>query len=727
MSRYKTLKDREGNPCLTNEEEKQEWEKMLQEVWQAERITEEENVRQCATGVDYMAKHNCQDRSEISFSKFDVQAATKRCKPNKALPYWSRNGYTSHICSDILSAKDKEIWQQVGVEERLPLQWQTTHAVFIDKPGKDSSIAINRRGINKAHFGAKQYTTFLHDKAREKTSRNSPSSEWGAQAGKATTHPMCVLNSILSRAKAQGKNVGVFLGDVWKAFDGADRDLLSEAIITQLRGSGLVARLLQRHRRTVFVVSTLDGKEEMVFNIPKGVIQGDALGPLLYIIYMRAFMANLSNIRNRGLIACMSATLVELNETGRHEPNRYTVDLSSHFFVDDHLEVFVFNGLGELRAALEPIAIAQQLSGIKPNHAKTIIGIVMRGKGARKKLSSLNSKLRLWGIDVQLVTDFKYLGAQFQMSGSTLKEVDSRIDSARKAFNRLSRKVWANRKLPLRLRVMLYNSLVSSILLYGLEVRQLTRAQIARLEKFQTRCIRNLLEKPNAVAHESNQSIRKEAGVFTVESQLMHKRLSFWQKVFRSQNALRPVRAAVFGSFSWDTKPQTYNQSPVVRQIIDDLTFLRDQSNQRGIPWNHNQVSHNMAEWFKQVPKTKLRLVLGHESMHELRERSQREVRESYPHNPEFLCLLCEPPRQMGSKRSLATHRWSAHGIIDDVRAQVRNNVCPGCDLPFVNKEGAQIHWQRQICVHNNTAKRTVEEVQRRLDLQEHGVAVLFQ
>ena len=60
---------------------------------------------------------------------------------------------------------------------------------------------------------------------------------------------------------------------------------------------------------------------------------------------------------------------------------------------------------------------------------------------------------------------------------------------------------------------------------------------------------------------------------------------------------------------------------------------------------------------------------------------------------------------------SLAVHKVRKHGEQNLARSQVHDNKCPGCDKVFSNRINAQRHWQAQICVHNRTAIRTIEQV----------------
>jgi len=82
---------------------------------------------------------------------------------------------------------------------------------------------------------------------------------------------------------------------------------------------------------------------------------------------------------------------------------------------------------------------------------------------------------------VELVEDFCYLGSNISRLGNCDKECTMRIGKASRVFGRLLN-IWKSNNISLPVKVMLYESLVISTLLYGAELWPLPVTQMKKLE-----------------------------------------------------------------------------------------------------------------------------------------------------------------------------------------------------------------------------------------------------
>jgi hypothetical protein len=71
-------------------------------------------------------------------------------------------------------------------------------------------------------------------------------------------------------------------------------------------------------------------------------------------------------------------------------------------------------------------------------------------------------------------------------------EISRRISSAAHSFHVISNHIWTSASLHPCTKLQLYNSLVTSILLYGCESWTITEEQLRRLEVFHNRCMRTI-------------------------------------------------------------------------------------------------------------------------------------------------------------------------------------------------------------------------------------------
>ena len=85
---------------------------------------------------------------------------------------------------------------------------------------------------------------------------------------------------------------------------------------------------------------------------------------------------------------------------------------------------------------------------------------------------------------------FKYLGSYIARSGSDLEDVDSRIESAGKAFGALSACLFRQTAVTPEAKRTVYEGEILSILLYGAECWLMTEEVLHRLRCFHARCVR---------------------------------------------------------------------------------------------------------------------------------------------------------------------------------------------------------------------------------------------
>ncbi|KAL1445973.1 hypothetical protein WDU94_003591 [Cyamophila willieti] len=70
---------------------------------------------------------------------------------------------------------------------------------------------------------------------------------------------------------------------------------------------------------------------------------------------------------------------------------------------------------------------------------------------------------------VKTVTEFKYLGSLLQHNGYVEKEINHRINAASQAFQKLYSRVWKRHEINLKTKLLVYQTIVLSTLLYSSE------------------------------------------------------------------------------------------------------------------------------------------------------------------------------------------------------------------------------------------------------------------
>ena len=111
-------------------------------------------------------------------------------------------------------------------------------------------------------------------------------------------------------------------------------------------------------------------------------------------------------------------------------------------------------------------------------------------------------------------------------------EIQRRINHASSAFDRLSKCVFGNQNLTIHTKIVVYNAVVISTVLYGCETWVQYRRHIRLLESFHIRRLQLILGLRwwNKVTHSE---IISMAGIPTIESMLLHRQLCWLGHVIR--------------------------------------------------------------------------------------------------------------------------------------------------------------------------------------------------
>ena len=109
----------------------------------------------------------------------------------------------------------------------------------------------------------------------------------------------------------------------------------------------------------------------------------------------------------------------------------------------------------------------------------------------KNSISSLNTTLAIRNdINIEQVTQFKYLGSILNSDNTVNTEVESGINKASQVFRSLSRLVWYQRKIKVSTKLKLFKAVIIPTLLYGSETWNVLQCHIQRLQVFTNRCLR---------------------------------------------------------------------------------------------------------------------------------------------------------------------------------------------------------------------------------------------
>ena len=135
--------------------------------------------------------------------------------------------------------------------------------------------------------------------------------------------------------------------------------------------------------------------------------------------------------------------------------------------------------------------------------------------------------------------NFTYSGSNISFSGDLTNEIQRSINLASSAFGRLSKRVFGNQDLTIHTKIVVYNAVVISTILYGCETWVPSQRHIRLLESFHIRRLQLILGLLwwYKVTHSE---IRSRAGIPTIESMLLHRQLRWLGHVIRMPHSRLP-------------------------------------------------------------------------------------------------------------------------------------------------------------------------------------------
>ena len=171
--------------------------------------------------------------------------------------------------------------------------------------------------------------------------------------------------------------------------------------------------------------------------------------------------------------------------------------------------------------------------GLRINFSKTKYMTIL----PKNSIPSLNTTLAIRDdINIEQVTQFKYLGSILNSDNTVDAEVESRIDKASQVFRSLSRLVWYQRKIKVSTKLKLFKAIIIPTLLYGSETWNVLQCHIQRLQVFTNRCLRIITE-TSLWDKLRNTQLRCKSKIERVDVMIQRRRLQWLGHLKRMENS----------------------------------------------------------------------------------------------------------------------------------------------------------------------------------------------
>ena len=283
--------------------------------------------------------------------------------------------------------------------------------------------------------------------------------------------------------------------DLEKAYDRVPRRVVYWCLRKRGVPEKLVRIVKMMYEGSRTTVLTKHG-ETGAFPVEVGLHQGSALSPFLFLVVIDTLTRELRN-----------------NE------------LWELLFADDL--VIIADTEDELRERFLAWKGALERKGLKINLGKT--EVMASCKGGHEEVNIQLGD----GTVLKQSNEFRYLGSILTEEGGTEKAVRQRVKEAWQKWREVTGVV-LDKKMPLKLRMKIYKTVVRPVLLYGAETWSLKRKEECLLERTEMRMVRwiagiSLLER------RESQDIRRMCGICNIIEKAREARLRYYGHVMRRE------------------------------------------------------------------------------------------------------------------------------------------------------------------------------------------------
>ena len=476
------IKDESGNIIIDEENVKRRWKDYFSQLLNTEN---EYNELEDAPPVEGPIENVSMD---------EVENAIRKGKANKA------PGVTEVTLDMIKALEDLGMeWVYMLMEmiwsmEEMPRDWRESEMIKLYKQKGDVLQCGNYRGIKLLEHVFKILERIVEGRLRALIEIHEQ--QFGFTKGKSTVDAIFIARQMQEKYLEGNKKVYMCFVDLEKAYDRVPR----RVVYWCLRRRGVPEKLVRivemMYEGASTRVQTKYGRTE-AFNVEVGLHQGSALSPFLFLVVIDTITKELRD---------------------QHE-------LWELLFADDL--VIVADTEEEMQERFLSWKESLEGKGLKVNINKTEV-MVSSKEGHEEVFVQAENGTRLKQSD-----EFRYLGSMIAEGGGTEKAVRHRVKEAWQKWREVSGVV-LDKKMPMKLKMKIYKTVIRPVLLYGGETWALRRKEEQLLERTEMRMIRWI----NGISLRErieSEDIRKMCGICSIKHKAREARLRYFGHVMRRE------------------------------------------------------------------------------------------------------------------------------------------------------------------------------------------------
>ena len=422
------------------------------------------------------------------------------------------------------------VWKS---SDGCPQAWKDGLIIPLYKGKGPADLCDNFRGITLLSVPGKIYARLLQRRLLAFAERRVSETQNGFRPGRGCTDAIFTVRRLMEMSQDGGVQLWAAFIDFTKAYDSVRRDSLWSALRAMGAPRLFVERIAEMHHPTHVRVrlGSLFGTQ---FQTTLGLRQGCVLAPILFNLYLDWLMSKVDPGGGVPVAVVEHGSRLQRPNSFR-EPAQRVVPVKDVRFADD-IALLALDRAG-LERSLADVGTACAAGNLSVSLKKTEV-LVVGGDGSEDSVQYQGSILKS-------VSDFVYLGSSLSRSCHVHVEIGRRLALARTKFQSLKTVLWKRKEVSLCTKVRVFRATVLSRLLYGAECWPLTAADLARLEGFQSNCLRRIL-RVSWMKKVTNQEVRERCGMTTLDSVLRQRRMQWLGHVQRMGDERLP-KVALWG------------------------------------------------------------------------------------------------------------------------------------------------------------------------------------
>ena len=455
------------------------------------------------------------------------------------------------------------IFCSVWTHMSIPKDWKSAILLPLFKNKGSSELCENYRGIVLLSVPGKVLSRVILNRLKPWSEVVLHEMQCGFREERSCCDDIFSVRQVVEKSIEKQRPLFMCFIDLKKAYDSVDRNALWKI----LQSTGIPLTLLniiqQLHRETTCKIKACD-QFSSEFYIHTGVKQGCILAPLLFCIFLDHVVREAFK-NSPGIEIGFKFGHKLINPRTRSE----SVDVLHCLLYADDMVVFCDDPL-KLKLSIEKLEDITQQWAMVISVPKTKILVV------NVACDTPDPIIILRGEQIEVVKTFTYLGSIVSSNGRVKDDVDSRINKASSAFNKLRKYLWNRREISLNTKMRIFNAVILSVLLYGGETWTLLKKDLDRLETFQMRCLRCILHISRR-DHQKNEDVRSRCCQQPlIECCLRQRRLRWFGHVCRMENIRIPKRL-LFGQLLKGKRPHHKPRKRWTDVITEDFRKLKIQ------------------------------------------------------------------------------------------------------------------------------------------------------